>query len=395
MEGKHLLDVDTILILDSPIPPIEDAKCKYHMEGLGCVFNTTDCYNITSLQVPIQYSLRDGKNSIRIDKVERVIYLEITEKIEVPTLSNHLMNFVFGIKANPNVDKNMGDVGKRYTSIVNEVYLETRKKEKYSIKLIDPIGQYSIYLNIGNVSGTLFAPLCGMRAFYVPEIKYLAPEGLLQTPDSTYREASIQGGNKIMKKCVIIVNGRGGSGKDTLIEHVQGITFRNISAIEPIKAVAADLGWNPGQKTDKDRKFLSDLKALSIAYNDYPTNWVLERYKGFLKSNIQILFIHIREPKEIDKMKEYITAVPCYTILVKRNETDNVSYGNASDDGVENYDYDFTFHNDREIEFTSPYFQILCTAMLHAKDKKAIDDALQEMGYGYTYTVNHAEPEGE
>ena len=81
-----------------------------------------------------------------------------------------------------------------------------------------------------------------------------------------------------MEKTVIVINGAGGVGKDTLCEFAEKhFKVMNISSITPIKEIAKMCGWN-GEKTDKARKFLSDLKALSIEYNDFPTLWAKEKY---------------------------------------------------------------------------------------------------------------------
>ncbi len=97
-----------------------------------------------------------------------------------------------------------------------------------------------------------------------------------------------------MKKRIVIINGVGGSGKDTFVElcakHANVI---NISSVDKVKEAAKVLvGWN-GEKDEKSRKLLVDLKKISIEYNDYPTAYILEEHKKFLKSDATILFIHI------------------------------------------------------------------------------------------------------
>ena len=85
-----------------------------------------------------------------------------------------------------------------------------------------------------------------------------------------------------MKKTVIVINGRGGVGKDTLCDFARAhFKVKNISSITPIKEIAAQCGWD-GKKDNKSRKFLSDLKKLCVEYNDYPTVWALGQYKDFL-----------------------------------------------------------------------------------------------------------------
>ena len=153
-----------------------------------------------------------------------------------------------------------------------------------------------------------------------------------------------------MNKTVIVINGAGGVGKDTLCEFAEKhFKVMNISSITPIKTIATMCGWN-GEKSDKARKFLSDLKALSIEYNDYPTLWAKERYDEFLLSDDEIMFVHIREPEEISKFV-LKTAGKAKTLLVRGGARMSKSnYGNASDDGVENYEYDYYFLNDKSLE---------------------------------------------
>ena len=153
-----------------------------------------------------------------------------------------------------------------------------------------------------------------------------------------------------MEKTVIVINGAGGVGKDTLCEFAEKhFKVMNISSITPIKEIAKMCGWN-GEKTDKARKFLSDLKALSIEYNDFPTLWAKEKYSEFLASDNEIMFVHIREGEEIAKFVK-ATGGKAKTLLVRGGERMTKSnYGNASDDGVENYPYDYYFLNDKSLE---------------------------------------------
>lgn len=153
-----------------------------------------------------------------------------------------------------------------------------------------------------------------------------------------------------MEKTVIVINGAGGVGKDTLCEFAQKhFKVMNISSITPIKEIAAMCGWN-GEKDDKARKFLSDLKALSIEYNDYPTLWATKKYSEFLDSDFEIMFVHIREASEIIKFVK-ATGKKAKTLLVRGGERmKKASYGNASDDEVENYSYDYYFVNDKTLE---------------------------------------------
>ena len=153
-----------------------------------------------------------------------------------------------------------------------------------------------------------------------------------------------------MKKTVIVINGAGGVGKDTLCELASGhFKIMNISSITPIKEIAKMCGWDGG-KDDKSRKFLSDLKLLTVEYNDYPTAWARAKYEDFLKSDNEIMFVHIREPEEIAKFVAATDGV-AKTLLVRGGSrmTKN-HYGNSSDDGVENYSYDYYYVNEKSLD---------------------------------------------
>ncbi len=153
-----------------------------------------------------------------------------------------------------------------------------------------------------------------------------------------------------MKKLVIVINGAGGVGKDTLCDFAaKHFKVMNISSITPIKNIASLCGWD-GRKDDSSRKFLSDLKLLTVEYNDFPTLWALERYREFLASDDEIMFVHIREPKEIKKFVNGTDGV-AKTLLVRGGERMSKSrYGNVSDDEVENYKYDYYFVNDGTLD---------------------------------------------
>ena len=167
-----------------------------------------------------------------------------------------------------------------------------------------------------------------------------------------------------MNKAVIVINGAGGVGKDTLCDLAEKhLKIRNISTITPIKELARMCGWN-GSKDDKSRKFLADMKQLTVAYNDFPTNWAMNVYREFLTTDEQILFVHIREPEEIAK---FVKATDGFakTLLVRGGERMKKShYGNAADDCVENYAYDYYFMNDKTLEDAERDFCALLATVL-------------------------------
>lgn len=153
-----------------------------------------------------------------------------------------------------------------------------------------------------------------------------------------------------MKKAVIVLNGAGGVGKDTLCALAsKHFKVCNKSTITPIKELAVGFGWQ-GEKTDKARKFLADLKTVSVAYNDFPTLWAKERFEEFMAGDEDIMFMHIREPEEIKKFVD-VTGGVAKTLLIRGGKRMTKSrYGNAADDMVENYNYDYYFVNENGME---------------------------------------------
>lgn len=145
-----------------------------------------------------------------------------------------------------------------------------------------------------------------------------------------------------MEKRVVIMNGMGGSGKDTFVEMCgKHTSIVNISSVDKVKEAAKTLvGWN-GDKDEKSRKLLVDLKRLSIEYNDYPTKYILDEYEKFKQSDNNILFVHIREISEIEKLKSLLSAE---TVLIVNPRVPDIT-SNESDANVAKYTYDYTIEN--------------------------------------------------
>ena len=170
-----------------------------------------------------------------------------------------------------------------------------------------------------------------------------------------------------MNKLIIIINGSGGVGKDTLCDIVEKYySTMNVSSIDPIKEIASKNGWN-GEKDPKSRKFLADLKQLFVDYNDLPQKYLFERVNEFLANDKQILFVHIREPEEIHKFKEKID-FPCITLLVRGRETATGSWNNTSDDDVENYNYNFYYENSKSLEHMESDFMEFFVRILKTQE---------------------------
>lgn len=157
---------------------------------------------------------------------------------------------------------------------------------------------------------------------------------------------------RLKSQLVVVINGKGGVGKDTICDIASKFFFSDsISAITPIKAIAANCGWN-GEKDQKSRKFLSDLKRLLIEYNDLPNQYLVQKFQEFKENGTNdLLFVHIREPYQIEDFLNQIDSKHV-TLLVRSNRMDmsKIVYGNSSDDEVEQYKYDYIFENDYDKE---------------------------------------------
>lgn len=157
-----------------------------------------------------------------------------------------------------------------------------------------------------------------------------------------------------MKKLTVVINGRGGVGKDTMCEFVaEAYRTRNVSSVTPIKEIAKQCGWN-GQKDDRSRKFLSDLKQLLTDYNDYPNQYIVNEHQKFLESDEQVMFVHIREGEQIAHFCESI-GNQCVTLLIRR-DLGKAQYGNRSDDEVESFAYDYVYENNQPLELAKDNF---------------------------------------
>lgn len=136
-------------------------------------------------------------------------------------------------------------------------------------------------------------------------------------------------------------------GKDTFAELLNEIIpTLKYSSIDKVKEIAKLCGWKGG-KTEKDRKFLSDLKVLTSQYSNMPLESIINKTIEFLNSNYyQVMLIDIREPEEIEKAKKILKAK---TILIKNNRVQMIT-SNMADANVFNYNYDFTIENNGTLE---------------------------------------------
>ena len=184
---------------------------------------------------------------------------------------------------------------------------------------------------------------------------------------------------------IIIINGSGGKGKDTFAKLCLELAYKNkntnkdisitlkedilntlesisnnklknmcnIDSVYLVKNLAIMAGWD-GTKTENNRKFLSDLKDLLSQWQDVPYKETIKNINIAIK-NINdynngngIIFVHSREPKEIQRYVNYFGSNTCHTLLIKNSNIPTIS-SNHADKNVENYHYDFIVYNNKNL----------------------------------------------
>lgn len=150
-----------------------------------------------------------------------------------------------------------------------------------------------------------------------------------------------------MKK-IFILNGVGTSGKGEFADRLNNyIPTYKYSIVDLPKEAAKVLGWN-GSKTERDRRFLSDVMDLSTEYNDAPFKDVLSIVTDFKNNEIEdsVLIIDMRDPKDIERAVKTFGAE---TILVRNPDVRKIE-SNHADRDVENYTYDYIIENNGSLE---------------------------------------------
>lgn len=96
---------------------------------------------------------------------------------------------------------------------------------------------------------------------------------------------------------------------------------------------------------------MSDLKDLTTEFIDFPFVSTVKRVNNFFRDieiscgnlNKAVIFIHSREPEEIERFKKELNAI---TLLIRRPEVENQEQSNHADANYLNYKYDYTIIND-------------------------------------------------
>lgn len=168
-----------------------------------------------------------------------------------------------------------------------------------------------------------------------------------------------------MDKLVFIVNGKPRAGKDTFAMILN--RYMNVykySAVTKVKEIATLCGWD-GQKEERDRKFLHELKMLTSEYSDMAYQDVVNEIKKYRNGEIEadVFIVDVREPEEIERLAKEVGAL---TVFIENNNVPAIT-SNAADANVENYEYDFVVPNngtmndfEEEIKLFMEFLMMYC-----------------------------------
>ena len=186
-----------------------------------------------------------------------------------------------------------------------------------------------------------------------------------------------------MKNVVVLIGGKGTSGKSTFISYVQGILGANkcqeFSTIDPVKeivefmrsleeaAIMASLGLSQYQyhldpsplakeiieKTDKYRSLLHDIKMIWCDVDDGPNVITFGKVQHFFTNNGEIAFVNCREPEQFTHIIDTLSkSKPEWTIvtlnIIRDGAGDTIT--NQGDQDTNNFKYDMTINNDGTLE---------------------------------------------
>lgn len=142
---------------------------------------------------------------------------------------------------------------------------------------------------------------------------------------------------------VFVINGMARSGKDTFCNFVSEMyndTY-HFSIVDLVKTYAKQLGWN-GEKDEKGRKFLCELKRITDEYDDrnfQRVKDVIERLN--IESDNMVYLVDMREPQDIGRARKELGA----KVVFIKNLNVPIINSNYADAGVFNINYDIEIDN--------------------------------------------------
>lgn len=156
-----------------------------------------------------------------------------------------------------------------------------------------------------------------------------------------------------MKPKFIIINAASGSGKDefvNLFKETMPFGVVNLTTISPVENAMNVIGIEK-TKDEKWRCCASEMKQITDKYYNISIRYILKKISLINENSFnKFIFIHCREPKSIQKLKEQIKDIrgyDCYTLFIER-DLDYIP-NNKSDMNVSNYSYDYSIENNSSL----------------------------------------------
>lgn len=158
---------------------------------------------------------------------------------------------------------------------------------------------------------------------------------------------------------IVLINGCGGSGKDTFEDMVKGFLYgvgplkiHHISTIDPLRDIAKEIVKinDPKSVLGKDsyRDCLADLKAAWDKNYDGSFIYLTKKLNQIqLERDLKhVVFVHVREKENIERIVRKVNIDSwSITTLCVYGRTDPSVFSNSSDRDVMSYHYDVYLNN--------------------------------------------------
>lgn len=160
-----------------------------------------------------------------------------------------------------------------------------------------------------------------------------------------------------MKSLVVIINGKPRSGKDKFVELCSKYTtVKNVSSIDLVREAFRIMNYikkdDELAKNEVTRRAMSMMKTMSVELSEAPFRYCRDEIIRFVEKHTGIIFVHVREAKEIDKLVEFINSykenhpdVPFDSLKLCIESENSEDVDNPSDLDVENTKYDLVIKN--------------------------------------------------
>lgn len=228
----------------------------------------------------------------------------------------------------------------------------------YELRPVTGIGNKNIYGNLTPAYIETYYELCKTLGFDAKEANLSSAEDQFKLP------------------MVVILNGPGGSGKDTLYEMIKDYMpnkneVLRVSTVDLVydamevlfsTETRGDVLAGKEQKEDAYRQLMHEVKMSWTKYCDGPTQYIVDYYNNIVRNvsirdiqPVKLVFTMLREPEEIVKLKEHFnkSGIIVLTMYIF-GRTSPTDYQNDCDANVNNlpegFSYDVEIDNSGDLD---------------------------------------------